>query len=58
MKRIHIGLIWLIIAIVGIILSFYWFSVRPENIRKNCYISSVKYYGSVNYEACLIEHGL
>ena len=55
MKNISIGWVWLIIVIIGVITAFYWFSMRPEQIKKECYRQSM---GGVNYDACIRQHGL
>ena len=48
-----------LIAIVVVLgFCFYWFSFRPEQIKKECYRLSSPYYGGQNYEACLIKNGI
>lgn len=54
-QQFPISWVWLIVVIAGIAFSFYWFSVRPEQIKKDCNRQS--YYGT-NYYACLRQHGL
>lgn len=57
MKYLSMGSTWLIVVIIGAIFSFYWFSVRPEQIKKECYKkSSLDYYFS--YDDCLMRSGI
>lgn len=53
-RRIPVGWAWLIVVVLGAVLSFYYFSVRPEQIKKECYV----YRKLISYEECLIKHGL
>ena len=54
-KRNVMGWAWLIIVVVIVGVLFYWFGVRPGQIREEC--QRLTYYGN-NYDACLNEHGL
>lgn len=47
---------WLIVAVVIALVFFYWFGVRPGQIRKECagkYGQASEY----NYKQCLRSHG-
>ena len=58
-KKLHIGLAWLIVAIIGSVMFFYWFGVRPEQIKKDCYLRGQNALGwSGSYEDCLQQNGL
>lgn len=59
-KRFPVAWVWLIVAIVGIAFAFYWFSVRPEQIRKQCFIESrsALYSYEASYKGCLVRNGL
>ena len=55
-----------IIIIIGLVLFvsvFYWFQIRPSNIRKNC-IKEINYanlgaqYVQGKYKTCLATYGL
>ena len=46
---------WLIVLIVGSVIAFYWFGVRPEQIRKNCYFGPSRPDAEYN---CLKRNGL
>jgi len=47
---------WLIVVVVGAIILFYWFGLRPAQIRKDCSKASS---GSERvYDRCLQQHGL
>ena len=57
----------IILGILMTILTFYWYQIRPSNIRKNCYseVSSsypVKYTSKAKfeflYETCLAKYGI
>lgn len=55
-KRFYIIII-LIIAILGFI--FYWYSYRPEQIRKTCYQAVLTTDNfDLNYKSCLKSKGL
>lgn len=58
-KNIPIGWAFLIVIIIVVVFSFYWFSVRPEQIRKECY-KNRNMYGIYyhDYEGCLKGNGL
>lgn len=55
-KKIPVKWVWIIIVVGGAIFCFYWFSLRVEGIKKQCYQYSVSY--GQNYEACLTQNGL
>jgi len=39
--------------------AFYWYSYRPEQIRKKCYDIAVKMYTfDNNYKSCLLDNGI
>jgi len=61
MKQIFKKYWWLLVAILIIAFSFYWFEWRPSEIRKECskyqdILESVLQ--KKTYEKCLREHGL
>lgn len=56
-KHIPIGWAWLIVVVVVVVFSFYWFSLRPAQIKKECYQRSLGQYGT-NYGVCLRQNGL
>lgn len=56
-----------IMLVIFIFFGFYWFQVRPSNIRKNCAESAIgttvfeQYKKTVNdekYKSCLKIHGI
>jgi hypothetical protein len=55
-KSIPLSWVWLIIAVVVLIFSFYWFSVRPEQIKKECYKKASV--SNTPYRGCLLKNGL
>jgi len=56
-KTYLIGLTVLVILILAF--SFYWYSYRPEQIRKDCYDIATKTMGfDLNYRSCMLDHGL
>lgn len=58
MNNISIKWVLLAIVVIGAIFAFYWFSVRPEQIKKECYRKSTLIWGGVDFGACLRQHGL
>lgn len=61
----------LIIVLFVIFGLFYWYQIRPSNIRKKCYnfakseiikykikLDSAPYYANLSYESCLSSNGL
>ena len=57
---------WFKLTIIVIILvisgaSFYWYELRPSEIRKKCYdisLSGSILFKEVNYKNCLMDNGL
>lgn len=50
------GLIVLLLIILGF--AFYWYSYRPEQIRKECYQIALKGTFDKDYKSCLLSNGL
>ncbi len=50
------GVIVLLIVIFGF--AFYWYSYRPEQIRKQCYQIALKGTFDKDYKSCLLSNGL
>ena len=48
--------VWAIIILGALMFCFYWFSIRVENIKKECFQKNVNY--GQNYDACLRQNGL
>lgn len=53
----------IIIVLILILGTFYWYELRPTNIRKKCYNIATSGFSSVgnfnlNYESCLLDNGL
>ena len=53
MQKISIGWAWLVVVVVAAIFSWYWFSVRPAQIQKECFE-----YPYPSYDECLVGNGL
>lgn len=58
-----ISIVFLAIVTVMATVAFYWFQLRPEQIRKNCYKNLPELDKRFNsyqgdYDRCLVEHGL
>lgn len=51
---------WAIILLIVIILGgmFYWYSYRPEQIRKNCYRFANNGMAETIFRDCLLSNGL
>lgn len=59
-KPLPMKWVWLIVAVLAAGMAFYWFSVRPEGIRKDCYETArinAYYGGDESYQDCLRKHG-
>ena len=63
-KQIPIAWVWLIVVIVAIITLFYWFGIRPAQIKEKCYHSWATGQldpitgNGVIYDDCLMQNGL
>jgi len=55
-EGIPLGWAWLIVVVFVAAGTFYWFGMRPANIKQNCYRQTQ--YGSGYYESCLRQNGL
>ncbi len=55
-KKYLIGLAILFILILGF--AWYWYSFRPEQIRKNCYKFANNGMAQYVYKDCLLRAGI
>ena len=53
----NVGSRWLIVLVIGAIILFYWFGIRPSNIKKEC-AGRIDDNGYSMYEECLRQNGL
>lgn len=55
----YIFLSFLILILLGVMgLAFYWYSYRPEQIRKDCYNIAVIGDFEFVYKTCLLRNGM
>jgi hypothetical protein len=53
------NILYILIAISVLSFIFYWYSYRPEQIRKNCYQAVLQTSDfDLNYRSCLRSKGL
>lgn len=62
MKRVNIKIV--VFTSLGLLIAsgwFYWFQLRPINIRKSCVNEARKKYGAIStnntYRICLVKKG-
>jgi len=47
------------ISLLVLVFAFYWYSYRPEKIRRDCYQTVLQTSDiNLNYQSCLRSHGL